>query len=137
MKAFFDSNIVLYSTDRDDRKATIADNLIARGGWISVQVLNEIAYVARRKMLFDWARITSFIDTITGLVTVLDLTVELHELGRHVAERHKLSVYDGMIVAAALIAECDTLYSEDMHHGLVIDGRLRIVNPFAPDAVTA
>ncbi|UVO49012.1 PIN domain-containing protein [Sphingomonas sp. SUN019] len=133
---FFDSNVILYSTDRDERKAEIADALIGRGGWISVQVLNEIAHVARRKMQLDWDRVTDLIGTITGLTGVIDLTVELHNLGRRVAERYKFSIYDGMIVAAALIADCDTLYSEDMHDGLVIDGRLRIVNPFAPDALT-
>ncbi len=63
---------------------------------------------------------------------MLDLDLDLHRLGVRIAERQKLSVYDGMIVAAALIAECDILYSEGMHDGLVVDGRLRIVNPFAP-----
>lgn len=60
-----------------------------------------------------------------------DLTISIHDLGLASAERHKLSVYDGMIVAAALPADCDILYSEDMHAGLLIDGRLTIVNPFA------
>jgi len=61
---------------------------------------------------------------------VLDLA--LHQLGLRLAERYTLSIYDGMIAAAAVVAGCDILYSEDMHHGLVIDGRVRIVNPFAP-----
>lgn len=135
IRAFFDSNVILYSTDQDDRKAEIADALIDRGGWVSVQVLNEITHVARRKMRLDWSRVTRLIETVEGLVSVVDLTVETHKLGRRLAEQHKVSVYDAMIVAAALIADCDTLYSEDMHDGLVIGGRLRVVNPFAPAAV--
>ena len=59
------------------------------------------------------------------------LTFELHDRGLELADRWELSVYDSMIVAAALHAGCDTLYSEDMRHGLVIDGRLTITNPFA------
>ena len=60
------------------------------------------------------------------------LDLALHQLGLRLAESYTLSIYDGMIAAAAVVAGCDILYSEDMHHGLVIDGRVRIVNPFAP-----
>jgi predicted nucleic acid-binding protein len=135
IKAFFDSNIILYSAGRDERKAAIADALIDRRGWISVQVLNEISHVARRKMKLDWDGVTDLIGTITSLTSIIELTVDLHHLGRQVAERYTTSIYDGMIVAAALIADCDILYSEDMHDGLMIDGRLKIVNPFAPNAI--
>jgi predicted nucleic acid-binding protein len=58
------------------------------------------------------------------------LTIETHDLGKLIAERYKLSVYDAMIVAAALLGGCDTLYSEDMQDGLLIDNQLRICNPF-------
>lgn len=58
----------------------------------------------------------------------------LHKDGLRLARRYRLSVYDGMIVAAALTANCDILYSEDMHHGLIVDGRLQIVNPFRPQS---
>ena len=61
-------------------------------------------------------------------IVVPDL--DLHLLGVELAERYNLSLYDGMIVAAALTADCDILYSEDMHAGLIIDGRLTVVNPF-------
>jgi predicted nucleic acid-binding protein len=60
------------------------------------------------------------------------LTVETHDRGIHVAERYKLSVYDSMIVAAALMAGCNTLYSEDMHDGLLINDQVRVFNPFGP-----
>ena len=61
---------------------------------------------------------------------MVPLTETTHELGLVLAERHVLNVYDGMIVAAAQLAGCETLYSEDMHDGLVID-QLTIRNPFA------
>lgn len=47
-----------------------------------------------------------------------------------VAMRYQVSNWDALIVAAALLADCDTLYSEDMQNGQEIEGRLRIVNPF-------
>ena len=130
MPAFFDSNIVLYSVGSVPAKADRSDALLAGGGWISVQVLNEIANVAQRKMRYSWARTRALLDTLTALVEVVDLKQAVHRLGLLLAERFRLSVYDGMIVAAAVESGCDVLYSEDMHHGLVVAGRLRIENPF-------
>lgn len=131
MTAFFDSNTLLYSAGSEPAKAARSDELLLRGGWISVQVLNEVANVSRRKMRHDWDRTRILLDTIQHFVAVLDLTRQSHVLGVEMAERYRLSVYDGMIVASALLAGCDTLYSEDMHAGLLVEGRLTIVNPFA------
>ena len=61
----------------------------------------------------------------------VDITVQTHQVGRALAEKYQLSVYDAMIVSAALIAGCTTLWTEDMHDGLLVEDRLRIVNPFA------
>jgi predicted nucleic acid-binding protein len=130
MTAFFDSNVLLYSAGSDFDKAERSDALLAGGGWISVQVLNEIASVSQRKMRHSWARTRALLDTVTRLVEVVDLTQAIHRRGLAMAERFRLSVYDGLIVAAALETGCDVLYSEDMHHGLVVDRRLRIENPF-------
>lgn len=131
MRVFFDSNTLLYSAGSDLAKAKRSDVLLARGGWVSVQVLNEIASVSQRKMHHDWRQTHDLLTLVRTLTQVTDLSVELHERGLELAERYLLSVYDAMIVAAALETGCDTLYSEDMHHGLVVDGRLTIVNPFA------
>ena len=65
-----------------------------------------------------------------ALLTVHPIMVETHETGLALAERWKLSIYDAMIAASALHADCDILWSEDMQHGLMIDGRLRVCNPF-------
>jgi len=128
--SFLDTNVVMYVASADAAKAARAEQLIGDGGLISVQVLNEAANVARRKMGLSWAETTSFLGAVRGLLTVRPLTVEVHDAGLALAERYGLSIYDAMIVAAALDAECDTLWSEDMQDGLEVDGRLRIVNPF-------
>ena len=65
---------------------------------------------------------------------VVPLALETHELGLHIAERYRFSIYDALIVAAALLAGCGTLYSEDLQDGQSIDGRLVIRNPFAARA---
>ena len=134
MTAFLDSNVILYLAQDDARKAGVTETLLTSGATISVQVLNEVAHVSRRRFRYEWAQTRSLIDHLLTFVRVVDLTLTVHRLGRDLAERWGLAVYDGMIVAAALEAECDTLYSEDMHHSLVIDGRLTIVNPFLAQA---
>jgi predicted nucleic acid-binding protein len=128
--SFFDSNIVLYLASHDTAKAERAERVIAAGGTISVQVLNEIANVARREMRMTWAEAHAFLSTIRAVVRVEPLTVETHETGLAIAERYRLSIYDAMIAASALLAGCDTLWSEDKHHGTVFEKRLRIVDPF-------
>jgi predicted nucleic acid-binding protein len=127
---FFDTNVLVYVAAGDRAKADLAGTLIAGGGMISVQVLNEIANVARRKMRLSWADTVDFLGLIRGLLAVQPVTVEMHRHGLALAERYQLSIYDAMIAAAALQAACARLLSEDMQDGMVLDGRLRIVNPF-------
>lgn len=130
--SFFDTNVLLYIASADPPKADRAEKLVAAGGSISVQVLNEIANVARRKMRLSWPDTHALLSLLRGLLAVHPLTVEQHELGLALAERYELSTWDAMIVASALHADCDTLWSEDMQHGMTLDNRLRIVNPFRP-----
>ncbi|MEE3625194.1 PIN domain-containing protein [Nitrospirillum sp. BR 11752] len=128
--SFFDTNVLVYLVSADSGKADRAEALMREGGVISVQVLNELANVARRKMRLSWPEVRDLLDVTRALLSVRPMTVEIHETGLDVAERYGLSLYDAMIVAAALQAGCDTLWSEDMQHGLEVAGRLRIINPF-------
>jgi predicted nucleic acid-binding protein len=127
---FFDSNVLLYVASRDPAKADRAERLLGKGGMISVQVLNEITNVARRKMGMSWAETRTFLSLLRSLLPVQPLTIDVHETGLALAERNGLSVYDAMIAASALLADCDTLWSEDMPDGMALDDRIRIVNPF-------
>jgi predicted nucleic acid-binding protein len=128
--SFVDSNVLLYVASNDETKAAKAEEIIASGGAISVQVLNELAGVARRKMQLSWTETHAFLDAMGRLLEVRPLTVQIHETGLAVAQRYQLSIHDAMIVAAALDAGCDTLWSEDMHDGLMVNDGLRVVNPF-------
>ncbi|HEV7411336.1 MAG TPA: PIN domain-containing protein [Bradyrhizobium sp.] len=128
---FFDSNVLLYVTSLDQIKADRVRVLLGSGGTISVQVLNEIAHVALRKFRMSWADTKSFLSTISDLLMVEPLTTDTHATGLRLAERYGFAIYDSMIVAAAVQADCDTLWSEDMQDGLMVEKRLRIVNPFA------
>jgi len=128
--SFFDTNVLVYIAGNDQAKADRAEAALARGGAISVQVLNELANVARRKIRMSWADTHAFLEAIRGLLTVHPLSVEVHETALDVAERYGLSIYDALIAASALHAGCDTLWSEDLQHGMTLEQCLRIVNPF-------
>lgn len=128
--SFIDTNVLVYVASGDATKADRAEAVIRDGGAISVQVLNEFTHVARRKMRLSWTETQSFLSVIRGLLTVRPITVEIHESGLALAERHGFSIWDAMVVASALDADCDMLWSEDMQDGMMVESRLRIVNPF-------
>ena len=128
--SFFDSNILVCLASGDSTKADRAETVLRDGGTISVQVLNEVANVARRKMRMSWQETHDLLSALRGLLTVHPVTIETHDLGLTVAERYDLAIYDALMAASALLAECDRLWSEDMQDGMAIGRRLRIVNPF-------
>lgn len=127
---FFDTNILVYFAIQGAPRSDLAAELIEGGGTISVQVLNEFANVARGKMGMAWNEVGETLQFICELLAVNSLTLEVHERAIFLAERHNFHIYDATIVAAALEAGCRTLYTEDMHNGLLVENRLRIVNPF-------
>ena len=129
MPAFFDTNILVYAQQAGP-KGDQARTLLAVGGVISVQVLNEFAAVSVRKLGRAWPDIAAAIaDLLALLDPPLPLTLATHTAARALAADHRISFYDALIVAAACDAGCDTLYSEDMQHGRRF-GALTIVNPF-------
>lgn len=126
---FFDTNILVCAQE-SGAKADKARALLSAGGMLSVQVLNEFASVAHRKLGKAWDDIEEAIDDALALVDPpLPLTIALHTTAREIARDHGLGFYDALIVAAALDASCDTLFSEDMQDGRAF-GALKIVNPF-------
>jgi predicted nucleic acid-binding protein len=127
---FFDTNVLLYLLSADAAKADRAERLIAAGGVVSVQVLNEFASVASRRLGMRLPEIREILSVVRVLCLVEPLSVETHDLALDLAERFRLSLYDAVIVAAALLAKCRTLYTEDMQDGQKLQS-LTIRNPFA------
>lgn len=134
-EAFLDTNILLYALAPDrtlphDPRAEIAEQLLARGGVVSVQVLSEFCDVAFRKLSKSWddlSRLLESIEVLCGRAT--PLTAELQYAAVGISSRYGFRIYDATIIAAAVAAKCTVLYSEDMQHGQVIEG-VRIENPF-------
>jgi len=129
-ETFFDTNVLLYLLSSDEIKADRSEDLIANGGVISVQVLNEFAAVSSRKLRMSWSEITEALGPVRAICRIEPVTVETHDRAIEIAARYGYSIYDATIVASALRAGCTTLYSEDMQDGQVIDERLTIRSPF-------
>jgi predicted nucleic acid-binding protein len=129
MKFFFDSNILIYANSEDRRRQKAID-LLSYRGVISVQVLNECANVLRRKLRKNWEEIEDILNDVRAIATdIIPLNLELHQAALKIATEINVSFYDALIIAAAQISKCSTLYSEDMQHGLKV-GNLTIINPF-------
>ena len=128
---FFDTTILIYAISSTDPRAAVAEQLLAGGGHVNVQVLNEFASVARRKLKMPWEEIGEALAAIRTLChTPAPITVAIHESALEIAASHRYNIYDALILAAAIDAGCSTLYSEDMHDGKAI-GPITIRNPFA------
>ena len=130
MPHFVDTNIAVYAAVGGP-KAPRALELLS-GATISVLVLNEFVNVALRKLRYDSATIEQLVAELRSQVaTIQPVTEEVHDLARKITFCYKLAFYDSALLASALLADCDTFYSEDLQDGLVIEGSLTIRNPFA------
>ena len=127
---FFDTNVLIYAFAADDSRSIRAEELLAEGGVIGVQVLNAFTNVARRKLGWSWQQIDAALLVIIQLVgAVRSLTVAVHASAVELARNHDLSFYDALIVAAAADAGCQTLCTEDLQHGRKF-GAVTVDNPF-------
>jgi predicted nucleic acid-binding protein len=130
-KAFLDTNVLVYTIGQRDDRTPVAETLLSAGGVVSVQVLNELASVAHRKLKMSWSDVTSALDAIKTLCPApVALTLATHDAALRLAAAHRYHIYDALIIAAALESECTVLYSEDLQSGRTIEGRLTIKNPF-------
>lgn len=130
--AFLDTNVLLYAFAKDDPRSLAAETLLLQGCCIGVQGLNEFANVARRKLQFAWPDVERALRAIRAVcASIVPLDVDIHKAGIAIAARYHLSIYDGLMLAAARRAGCRVFWSEDMQDGLVVEDALTILNPFA------
>ena len=129
-EVFFDTTILLYAVTENDPRTPVATELLSAGGTLSIQVLNEFALVARRKLRMEWDEVRRALFLVRSLCHApVPLTVRIHEAAIEIAARYGFHMYDSLIVAAALDAGCSTLYTEDLHDGQKIEA-LTVRNPF-------
>ena len=132
-KIFLDSNIVIYAYCNNslDKQQKAKELFVEKNIAISTQVLQETANTLHRKVKADFHTIRSLLEECVSNVSTLHVnTCETVFQACDIAERYQYSFYDSLIIASALEAECQILYSEDMQHNQFIEGRLKIINPF-------
>ena len=129
-RPFLDTNILIYAFSSGDERTETARTLLANGAIVGVQSLNEFAAVARRKLGMTWKEVSEALAAIQTLCPgPVPVSLELHTAALRLAERYRYTIFDSLIIAAALAASSRLLYSEDPHHGPIIEG-LKIENPF-------
>lgn len=129
-KSFVDTNIIIYLISSDTTKSKIAERMLGKKPRISVQVLNEVTHVARKKLKLSWEQIFEIMERLNILCKVETLTQKTHEKACLIAEKYNLSFYDSVILSSALLSGCHVVYSEDMQSGMKIEDILEIINPF-------
>lgn len=125
-----DTNVLVYAFDTDPAKAAVAERLLGGRPFISVQALNELVNVLRRKRALAWPEIAEVVETVSALCRVVDLTLDTHRIALTLVRRYSLSWWDALQLAAALDAGAEEFMTEDLHAGLQVESRLRVVNPF-------
>jgi predicted nucleic acid-binding protein len=129
-KSFADSNVALYTIGKDTRKADIARKIVSARPMISTQVANECVSVCLRKLSFTRERAYAFGRDLMDRTEVVPVDEPTVDRAGTLAIRYQLAHWDALIVASALLAGCETLYSEDMQDGQIFEGSLKVVNPF-------
>ena len=129
---FIDSNIFLYAIgDKDLGKQKIAQSIITKANaCISVQVINEVSINALKKLNFTEPDLRRLLESCYARYSVLNSNLAIFELASNLRDKYNFSYFDSIIVATAIDGKCETLYSEDMQHGLNVMEQVRIVNPF-------
>ena len=129
-REFLDSNVLVYAFTSDPR-ATRAQEFLERGCILGVQGLNEFTNVARRRLGMTWGEVREALAAIRIICrTILPINIDTHTGALRIAERYGYGIFDALMIASALSANCGVLWSEDMQDGIIVDRRLRIANPF-------
>ncbi len=130
--AFIDSNILLYGLHQgqDAGKSELASQVVLQDTIISTQVISEVLYVSQRKFKVGDQACNRILATLSGRFEVVPMTLSVLKKALQIRQVYKYTQYDAQIIAAALEAGCDRLYTEDMQHGQLIEGRLTLINPF-------
>lgn len=131
VKAFIDTNVIIYALGPSSEKTSLAAHLFANNPTISTQVLSETANVALKKLALPLLETGKLLTMLEATCRVEIVTPGTMQRALDIADRYGFSWFDSLIVAAALEAGCDTLYTEDLQHGQVIEGKLTVTNPFS------
>lgn len=137
---FIDSNIWIYAFldsekehAKQQRVVSLLEGIPSDSSVIaSVQVINEFHWILSRKYGIGDATIKAKVTKgIAAIASIAPLDFKVYQDAFRIRGKYNISFWDSLIVASALENKCTVLYSEDMQHGLLIDNKLKVVNPLA------
>lgn len=132
---FADTNIAVYALDADPTRQAKAFALMRQHPVISTQVVNEFLSVLTGKQRVPRDVANRYARILLRRCEVVAVTAHVVEIAIQLGERYRCHHWDALVIAAALVAGCDTLYSEDLQDGQVFEGQLTVKNPFAAPAI--
>jgi predicted nucleic acid-binding protein len=125
-----DTNVLLYLHNKsDDRKRRIAENILADNPKIPAQVISEYLNVTRRLLDLSKTEIVKQCADLLQDCEIIPMSYQTLTDASNIVDKHNFQIFDSIIIAAALQANCSVLYSEDMQHGFVIRS-MTVLNPF-------
>ncbi len=127
---FADTNIVVYAVGHHSAQRTRAMAILAESVTVSSQVINETVNVLARKQGVDLGIAHEVAENLLEICQVVAVDSQTIRKAISLVRLYQLSHWDSLIVAAALLSGCGTLYSQDMQHGQVFERQLKVVNPF-------
>ena len=126
-----DTNVLVYChSNAEPEKQEMATSFFALYPVISTQVLSEYINVIKRKLKLPKDEIMDVCLQNIEMCILQPITITTLKYARFLLDRYDFQLFDSIIVASALEADCHILYSEDLHHGLLVEKRMKIINPF-------
>ena len=130
-KIALDTNILIYNHFlTDHEKRTIAHKLLACNPVVSTQVVSEYLNVMKRLLVVPKVEILDLCSQWMNECSIHSVERSTVSIAKRLVQHYDFQIFDAIIVASALEANCQILYSEDMHHNMKINGQLTIINPF-------
>ncbi len=131
-RVFLDTNVLLYSYSSEEDKNQIAKKLLNnyKDIYISKQVVNETINIFIKKFKIDFNTIIEVVNELENELIILDFDTKTQILALRLKKKYNLQYYDSLIVATALENSCNIIFSEDMQNNLLIEKKLKIINPF-------
>jgi predicted nucleic acid-binding protein len=131
IKQALDTNVLVYYHEtKDEAKQRIAQGLMAKKPIVSAQVVSEYINVAKRKWKANKFELMKQCVETLEKCSIYAVQVSTLKLAESLMRRYDFQIFDSIVVASALEADCNILFSEDMQHNLMVNGRLQIRNPF-------
>jgi len=130
-KIALDTNILIYS--HEDQKLTkrdIARDLLAELPILSMQVVFEYLNVMKRILQFSKTDLMELGTQLIDKCDVRPVEISTVHLAKNLIQKYDFQIFDSIIIASALEANCEILYSEDMQHNLIVNRQLKIINPY-------